>query len=177
VKRALADLPARGRVRVPGRIEVLAPATLDEDDVALAWAEKLLERWGVVSREVVFAERAAPRWRVLRDVYRRLEAQGRVRRGRFVEGFWDEQYATEDVVQRLRKLRRRREEEDPAPIVVPAAEPLAQVLLGNDPAKPRVRRLSGDRVVFFRGIAVAAIEGGETRALRPVDDDVLAAVR
>ena len=48
-----------------------------------------------------------PPWRDLLRVYRRLEARGEIRGGRFVAGFSGEQFALPDAVGFLREMRRR----------------------------------------------------------------------
>jgi hypothetical protein len=68
----------------------------------------LLRRYGVVFRRVL--EREAqwlPPWHALLRVYRRLEAQGTIRGGRFVAGMSGEQYALPEAVTALRAVRRR----------------------------------------------------------------------
>src|SRR5262249_2936969 len=57
---------------------------------ALAWI--LLRRYGVVFRRLLDPEQLPP-WRDLLRVYRRLEARGEIRGGRFVSGFSGEQFA------------------------------------------------------------------------------------
>ena len=47
-----------------------------------------------------------PPWRDLLRVYRRLEARGEIRGGRFVAGFSGEQYALPDAIGVLREVRR-----------------------------------------------------------------------
>ena len=60
-------------------------------------------RYGVVFPELLARERMAPRWRDLAPVYRRLEARGEIRGGRFVAGFVGEQFALPDMVAELRE--------------------------------------------------------------------------
>jgi len=69
-------------------------------------ALQLLRRYGVVFRDLVARERTAPPWRVLLDVYRRLEARGEIRGGRFINGFVGEQFALPEAVEALRAVRR-----------------------------------------------------------------------
>ena len=69
-------------------------------------ARKLLQRYGVVFWRLL--EREAdwlPPWRELLRVYRRLEARGEIRGGRFVAGFSGEQFALPDAVGKLRRRR------------------------------------------------------------------------
>src|SRR5439155_492374 len=68
-------------------------AVFPEDQLAEAVAWQLLRRYGVVFRRVVTRETLLAPWRDLLRVYRRLEARGEVRGGRFVGGFSGEQYA------------------------------------------------------------------------------------
>jgi ATP-dependent Lhr-like helicase len=65
----------------------------------------LLQRYGVVFRDLLARESAAPPWRELARVYRRLEARGEIRGGRFVAGVAGEQFGTSEAVDRLRKVR------------------------------------------------------------------------
>ena len=70
-------------------------------------ARRLLLRYGVVFWRLL--EREAdwlPPWRDLLRVYRRLEARGEIRGGRFVAGFSGEQFALPDAVGMLREVRR-----------------------------------------------------------------------
>ncbi len=84
-------------------------------------ARVLLRRTGVVFRRVLLRERTGVPWRELLRVYRRMEARGEVRGGRFVAGFSGEQFALPDVVPVLRAVRDAGERE---PIEVVAADPL-----------------------------------------------------
>jgi ATP-dependent Lhr-like helicase len=70
------------------------------------FAEQLLDRWGVVFRDVLARETLAPAWRDLLQVYRRMEARGEIRGGRFVSGFVGEQFARPEALDLLRHLRR-----------------------------------------------------------------------
>ncbi|HLH43835.1 MAG TPA: DEAD/DEAH box helicase [Bryobacteraceae bacterium] len=70
------------------------------------FAKLLLNRWGVVFRDIVAREALAPPWRDLLVAYRRLEARGEIRGGRFVAGFVGEQFARPEAVDLLRHLRR-----------------------------------------------------------------------
>ena len=70
------------------------------------WRSILLRRYGVVFRKVL--EREAdwlPPWHALLRVFRRLEAQGKIRGGRFVAGMSGEQYALPDAVSSMRAIR------------------------------------------------------------------------
>jgi len=70
------------------------------------FAQQLLTRWGVVFRDMLARETLAPTWRELLQVYRRLEARGEIRGGRFVAGFLGEQFARPEALDLLRHVRR-----------------------------------------------------------------------
>jgi hypothetical protein len=61
-------------------------------------------------------------WRDLVRVYRRLEARGEIRGGRFVAGFGGEQFAASDAVGRLRAIRKMEKIDEL--VVLSAADPL-----------------------------------------------------
>ena len=72
-------------------------------------ARQLLQRYGVVFRDLLARESSnwpLGQWRNLLAIYRRLEARGEIRGGRFVNGFVGEQFALPEAVERLRELRR-----------------------------------------------------------------------
>jgi ATP-dependent Lhr-like helicase len=70
------------------------------------FAQQLLTRWGVVFRDMLARETLAPTWRELLQVYRRMEARGEIRGGRFVAGFLGEQFARPEALDMLRHVRR-----------------------------------------------------------------------
>jgi ATP-dependent Lhr-like helicase len=110
------------RRRAGGRWSLFA---IDQTPVELAiepYARQLLARWGVVFRDLLGREPLAPPWRDLLLVYRRLEARGEIRGGRFVSAFVGEQYALPEAIELLRALRR--QERSGETIVVAASDPL-----------------------------------------------------
>ena len=86
------------------------------------YARQLLDRWGVVFRDVLSRETLAPAWRDLLQVYRRMEARGEIRGGRFVSGFVGEQFARPEALDLLRHLRR--SEKTGEEVSVAASDPL-----------------------------------------------------
>ena len=83
-----------------------APVALANDARAAAFADQLLERWGVIFRDLLARETLAPPWRDLLLVLRKKEAQGEIRGGRFVSGFAGEQFARPEALDLLRAVRR-----------------------------------------------------------------------
>ncbi|MBI4208055.1 MAG: DEAD/DEAH box helicase [Betaproteobacteria bacterium] len=136
------------------------PTSRDEEKIETI-ARTLLKRYGVVFRALLARESALPPWRELVMVYRRLEARGEIRGGRFVAGFGGEQFAAPDAVGRLRAVRKR--EKTGELIALSAADPLN--LAGILTPDARVAAITRNRILFRDGIAIAALEGGELRRL------------
>ncbi|HTC23051.1 MAG TPA: DEAD/DEAH box helicase [Gemmatimonadales bacterium] len=124
-------------------------------------ARALLRRYGVVFRRLLDREANAPAWRELLVVYRRLEARGEIRGGRFVAGMAGEQFALAEAVGQLRAIRR--EPGRGVLIAVSGADPLN--LTGIVTPGERVPALAPNRVLFEDGVPVLATIGGEARAL------------
>ena len=82
----------------------------DPVDVATVrrWAEQLLLRWGVVTKDIIAVESAAPTWNALNKEYKRLELLGRVQRGYFIESHYGTQYGLPEAIELLRECRARR---------------------------------------------------------------------
>ena len=74
--------------------------------LAESWAEQLLFRYGVVFRDMAQRESMTVPWRDVLRALRRMEARGVIRGGRFVAGFYGEQYARPEAVESLRRVRR-----------------------------------------------------------------------
>ena len=68
-------------------------AGTDPDELAEAVAEQLIVRWGVVFHDLLARENLAVPWREILWAWRRMEARGTIRGGRFVAGFSGEQFA------------------------------------------------------------------------------------
>jgi len=121
-----------------------------EEDRVESWARQLLRRYGVVLRELLARERGAPSWRSLLAAYRRWEAQGQIRGGRFVAGFVGEQFALPEAVEALRAVRRA--PEDTGMVVITAADPLN--LLGILLPGGRTSPASGLGIAHRNGVPV-----------------------
>jgi ATP-dependent Lhr-like helicase len=110
-------------------------------------------------RDLLAREARAPSWRVLLGIYRRLEARGEIRGGRFVEGFTGEQFALPEAVEALRTLRRKHEGQEM--VLIAAADPLN--LVGILTPGSRVSPMAGQAILFVDGVPV---EVGELHSLR-----------
>ena len=123
-----------------------ADATRDLEPLA----RQLLKRWGVVFRDLLAREPCAPSWRDLLQVYRRLEARGEIRGGRFIAGFYGDQFSLPEALEALRACRRL--EPDGEAIRVSTADPLnlaGIILPGN-----RVRPTPGGILYYRDGLPV-----------------------
>jgi ATP-dependent helicase Lhr and Lhr-like helicase len=128
-------------------------------------ARALLRRYGVVFWRMLEREAAwLPPWRDLLRVYRRLEARGEIRGGRFVAGFSGEQYALPEAIGALRETRRK--PETGALVSLSGADPLNLAGLLTPGAK--LAALTGNRLLYRDGIPIAVLAGGTVAFLEAV---------
>jgi ATP-dependent Lhr-like helicase len=126
----------------------LDQAKMGAEAVAERQARQLLQRYGIVFRDLLARETIMPPWRALLSIYRRLEARGEIRGGRFVEGFVGEQFALPDAVEALRRIRR--EPADSETVIISAADPLN--LVGITMPGTRVSPYSNQAIAYCDGI-------------------------
>ena len=159
------DGAGRWALALPNRRKQSPSASRHADDIEhIAWA--LLRRYGVVFLRMLERESAwLPKWRDLLKVYRKLEARGDIRGGRFVAGFSGEQFALPEAVGKLREVRR--QGETGSLISLSGADPLN--LAGILTPGPRLPALTGNRVLYRDGIPVALLESDEVRFLDVLD--------
>jgi len=141
---------------------------LDKDAAIEHAARTLLRRYGVVFWRIT--EREAdwlPPWRDLLRCYRRLEARGEIRGGRFVAGVSGEQFAAPEAIGLLRDVRRA--ERNGALVSVSGADPLNLVGILTPGAK--LAALTGNRVLYRDGVPLALLVGGEARFLEPLSPE------
>jgi ATP-dependent Lhr-like helicase len=159
-------LAASGRWSLVRELAAGAPSPTES---AHRRAQKLLERHGIVSREVAAIEELPGGFSSVYPVLRAMEEAGKVRRGYFVEGLGGAQFASPGAVDRLRGLRQR------------AGDAAAVVLAAVDPANPYgwllpwpahvedgaagPRRAAGARVVLVDGELVLYLDRGGRRMI------------
>ena len=137
----------------PGRWSLLRrEAPIGEDERFAGTGRLLLVRWGIVFRDLVVREPLAPPWRELVRHYRRLEARGEVRGGRFLAGVGGEQFALPDAVEVARTIRRSRPTGQR--IEVAGVDPLN--LTGVVTPGPRIPAVLGQKVIYVDGVPVSA---------------------
>ncbi|MDO1529627.1 DEAD/DEAH box helicase [Fulvimonas sp. R45] len=137
-------------------------------------ARTLLARYGVVFWQLL--EREAPwlpPWRELLRVYRRLEARGEIRGGRFVEGLVGEQFALPEAIAPLRAIRQRGAQDEL--VCIGGCDPLN--LVGGVLAGDKVPAVPGSRVLYRDGVPVAARVAGKFVALAELPPELAQAAR
>jgi ATP-dependent helicase Lhr and Lhr-like helicase len=133
---------------------VHAPEPLPQDELAEGVAQALLQRYGVVFRDLIQRESFTVPWRDILRALRRLEARGVIRGGRFVSSFVGEQYALQEAVEALRRVRRL--ERSGERVWVSATDPLnlAGIVVPGErrPAQP------GKGTLFIDGLPTGPAE-------------------
>ncbi len=123
-------------------------------------ARALLRRYGVVFWALLEREKAwLPPWRDLLTVYRRLEARGEIRGGRFVAGFSGEQFALPEAIGLLREARRK--PETGMLTFVSGVDPLN--LIGILTPGPKLPARTKNRLLYRDGLPLAWLSGGEVQ--------------
>jgi ATP-dependent Lhr-like helicase len=180
-----------------GRWSAVPARDTDPTRRALAAADTLLDRYGLVTRGAVTAERVVGGFAAVYPVLKAAEESGRARRGYFVAGLGAAQFALPGAVDRLRAEARPDDVREPAP---------ALVLAATDPANPygaalawpaapaperggrghQPARKAGALVVLVDGDCVLYVERGgrtllsfadEPAVLQPAADALALAVR
>ncbi len=180
-RRARGVPPLQGRWSLSGELFRGAP---DPEARRRAWAELLLERYGVLTRELVRAEGFPGGFGALYPALSALETLGAARRGYFVEGLGGAQFALPGAVERLRA----QEDAAEAALVVAVSDP-AQLygagLRWPDPdVKPPARR-GGVELVTVGGRPALSVNPrghalhvlGRPRDVQPALRALAAAVR
>jgi ATP-dependent Lhr-like helicase len=129
-------------------------------------ARTLLRRWGVVFWRLLAREADwLPPWRDLLMCYRRLEARGEIRGGRFIAGFTGEQFAAPEAIGLLRDTRRKPFSQHH--VSLSGADPLN--LVGILTPGQRLPSLYSNRLLYRDGIPIATFSGGEVRFLEKLE--------
>jgi ATP-dependent Lhr-like helicase len=171
-------LPSRsGPFTGVGRWSALAPVESDPTARAIATAEQLLDRYGVLTRGSVVAEGVTGGFAAVYRVLATAEEAGRVRRGYFVEHLGAAQFGSTGAVDRLRALGT---DEDEV-LVLAATDPAspfgaAVAWPDRDEESHRAGRKAGAIVVTVGGELVLYLErGGRTALTYSEDPDTVAA--
>ena len=112
-RRLMMEMPRAGEVTTAGRLSSVVASTswvrlscapVGDEERAIAEVESLLDRYGVVCRDLALAFGGAGGLGPLMPVLRRMEETGMVLRGSFIEGLGPTQFAERQSVERLRSL-------------------------------------------------------------------------
>jgi ATP-dependent Lhr-like helicase len=130
------------------------------------WCHQLLRRWGVVFRDLMARESAAPPWRMLAATFRNMERRGVIRGGRFVAQVGGEQFGEPSAVDSLRKTA---DDARAEPwIAVSAVDPLNLVgIISSD--RSRIPAIHTNSLILWQGRCIAARQSGETKFYETVD--------
>jgi ATP-dependent Lhr-like helicase len=154
------------------------PVPLDEQ--AARQAAVLLERYGIVARELFRREDLLP-WQLVATEFQRMELRGEIRRGYFVEGLSGMQYALPAAVEEIRSTRSEMHRH-PEVLLLNACDPANPYGSGIDMTTSgaifrnvRFARLPGNYVAFLQGMPVVLIEysGSRISSLGEPDSNVL----
>jgi ATP-dependent Lhr-like helicase len=153
-----------------GRWTLVPRGTVSPTAWAAAWAQQLLARHGVLTREAAASETAAGGFGVVYPVLKALEESGKIRRGYFVAGLGATQFALPGALDLLRSLRGPSPDEADVDIVMlSATDPAnpygaaikqAAVSAGRGPA-----RTVGSTVILVDGALAAYLARGDRMLL------------
>lgn len=156
-----------------GRWTLLRPALMppvNTDERTEHWCRLLLRRYGVMFRDLLANESAAPSWQELVRTYRRLEARGEIRGGRFIALVSGEQYALSEAIPMLRSAG----DDSDKSVILSATDPLN--LSSHIGTSSRVPALPGYLIAIVRGQIKeydsakkqAAVSSGQQPFLPPI---------
>jgi ATP-dependent Lhr-like helicase len=163
-----------------GRWSLLPWGQPDAESAAFCQARLLLERYGIVARELALLSGTPTPWRILYEIYSRLELAGDVRRGYFVEGLSGAQFALADAARQLQELTAPSQADAPV-LLVSSQDPAnlygsgAPLNVPSPEAEPRpFLRRAGNWLVVKAGRPILVIEqqGRRLTALSSVDTDL-----
>ena len=144
---------ASGRWSLLRPVEAEVPAPRALLGAPPAWLENLskqyLRRYGIVFRDLLQREPRSPPWRDLLQIYRKLEARGELRGGRFAQAFSGEQFALPEAVDALRSVRKIPKQGEER-VSLSACDPLN--LVGILTPGARVPAFPQNRVVYVDGV-------------------------
>lgn len=166
-RRLMMEMPRAGEVTAAGRLSSvlsstswvrLSGAPAGDEERAIAQVESLLDRYGVVCRDLALAFGASGGLGPLMPVLRRMEETGVILRGGFIEGLGPTQFAERESIDRLRSLSRGPSGATETPVVLDLKDPAC--LVG--------RRVSWPEPALPAGLGESAGGHGEETGGPPV---------
>jgi ATP-dependent Lhr-like helicase len=158
-----------------GRWALISPTSRTTTDWAHAWAQQLLARHGVLTREAVASEGTTGGFGVVYPVLKAMEEAGRIRRGYFVAGLGATQFALTGALDLLRSLRDvSPDEQDVDVVVLSATDPAnpygAAIKFPTVPTGRGPTRSVGATVVLVDGALAAYLARGDRQLLTFLPD-------
>lgn len=150
-----------------GRWRRLSSAPVDDTLRALAIVDSLLDRYGVVSRDVALSCGIEGGLSSVYPVLRTMVDAGELLRGEFVKGLGPAQFASRETVEQLRDAENGG---DPGMMVLPASDP-ACVFGRMLPWPEAVGARHADNVVVFAHGAPVLFATAKLKSLVPFTDD------
>lgn len=166
----------RQRVQLPeGRWSLLPWGQPDPEKRAIFQVQMLLERYGIVSKDLAAQDDSLFPWRVMYEVLSRLELSGEVRRGYFVDGLQGAQFALPEAVEQLAAIQKLPLAQEPAVLLhaydpanlygtsAPLGWPLAPRIISEneqEASAPNWSRRSSNWLITIAGHVVLALESG-----------------
>ncbi|MDP1756984.1 MAG: hypothetical protein Q8L38_06025, partial [Pseudohongiella sp.] len=164
------------------------PADLDEQALETL-VSVYLQRWGVISRQIVARESVAPAWRDLLPVLRRQELRGNLRGGRFIEGLGGEQFTLPENVAPLREAAKKLSERkaflaragsseiektlsdfnEASYCSLSAVDPVNNLPLFLPDVK--LAKTARNRLLYKDGVPIAVLDNEQVKFLREVPDE------
>ncbi len=168
----------------PGRwalLSSLARHEVDEQERLEIYARILLERFGVVARDLVLRTGEPDVvWGDLYRIYQRMELAGEIERGYFVEGLSGAQFGLPEAVDELmgrHRPRRLAMQEEPLPVLINSCDPayLFSAAGPFDAGFGRFSRLPSNYAVMLGGLPALMVElgSGTLRAREGLSPDDL----
>ena len=142
-----------------GRWSLLVPTGTDRPtstERQTALARQIVERYGVLTREMVASEGIVGNFSGLYPILKAMEEAGKIRRGYFVAGLGAAQFAAPGAEDRLRDMERPKElhDEEEDQLILAAtdpANPYGAALRWPDSKGGRPQRVADARVLLSRG--------------------------
>lgn len=159
-RRTMIEMPRAGGQAAPGHLSSvlsstswvrLSAAPVCEEERVIAETESLLDRYGVISRDIALAFGSTGGLAPLMPVLRRMEDTGTILRGGFVDGLGPSQFSERETIERLRFLSREGTGVSEAGVVLDLKDPAC--LVGHGLAWPEA--------VLPTGIGGTGAEGEE----------------
>ena len=187
--RGIAPAQAAVGAALTGRWSLIMPSPENDTVRAIALVESILDRYGVLSRDVVQLSGVPGGLGALLPVLRQMEDVGDVLRGAFVQGLGPAQFAARETIDVLRTYEAGDGEADPREPVVLAADdpaclygvglpwpPVARAdAEGAEEHEARPTRRAGSLVVVLGGVPALYAAAGLRSLLSFTDDgDALA---